>query len=1054
MSKLHNSLRASVAALAIAAGSICIASPAVADTVITLPAASLEDSLNALSRNTGVQILVDQALLVGKKTGAVSDAHSPEAALGQLLRGSGLRYEKRGGAFLVVRAAKPVAPAVRESVAPIATSVGTPPVASANPGDEVEAIVVTGSRVARREFATPMPITVVGMDNSARLGRTTGYDALRDIPSVGVGIGPSSSFGQSYDSGVASVSLRNLGANRTLTLIDGMRRVSGSAQSSAVDLNMIPAGMIDRIEVVTGGAAAVYGADAVTGAVNVITKRNFSGLEISAQKGISTYGDMSRTTISAVAGGKFADDRGSFIMGATYYKSPELAAADRKSAQNFAVALANPKNTGPNDGIPDQIIVRDWTGLYISPVPTFFYNGNTYLVRNGGVSIGKYATQYTTGEFSGGVGGDGYPNNSTRNYYINESIESFSTIAKMNYKLTDAIEYTARVDYGRTKSINRKEVYRDDSRTVFVAGAGGSVAYLDNPYLPSALRQFMTSNGLTKLSIDRAYTNVPQKVETHDRNTLNLYNSLGGPLGIGDLKWEAYYQRGRTEDNINYKNFLNLSHWKAARDAIADPVTGTPICRDAAARAAGCVPFNIFGVDQLTPAQLAYVSTPSYERRVNTQDLAGASLAGTLMRLPYGDLSFSLGAEHREESLKTKNSAIADAANLVWQGQLDSHPEIDADMKVSEVFGELVAPILRDVPFARKLEAEGAYRYSDYDKFGSTSAWKGGVTWSPFRGLSLRGVRSRSVRVPNFYELYSPVAISATASLVDPCGAGRYSQTATRAANCAALGITTPLPSIYPDGILVYSGGNPNLKPEKSDSLTFGAILQPQFIPNLNITVDYWRIGIKNVITQYSTLDTMNLCVDLPTIDNPYCRQVDRGADGKVTAIRTNQINAAKLFARGIDFGVDYRHALGAGRVGLAFNGTYLLDYISHSTPGIATGDIKQDGGYANPRFKGTLTLSYDIAQLSVALETRYMSPSLYYQNNVSDEFVDDNHIPSRTYNDLSINYSFPGNVTLGVGVNNAFNVKPPYWPGLTIGGSGLYDVIGRYMFVTAKKKF
>lgn len=1056
MSDFQRSLQASAAAFAIALCAVGAASPAFAQASISLPSASLEDSLNALSRQSGVQILADQALLKGKKAGAIRNATTAEAALGQLLRGSDLHYEKRGGAYLIVRGKREAqAPVARPrrveamAVADNATAIESDTAAS----DPQDAIVVTGSRIARKELESAMPVSVVNMQQAARFGRTTAYDALLREPGVGVGIGPASSFGQSWDSGISTVSLRNLGTNRSLTLIDGMRRVSGSAQSSAVDLGMIPGGMIERIEVVTGGAAAIYGADAVTGAVNIITRKDFQGIELSAQNGISTYGDMNRVTISGVAGAKFKDDRGSFIMGGTYTRTPELADADRAYARNFSIYLANPKNTGPNDGIPDQVLVRNYGGLYISPVPTFFSGGNTYLYQNGGLTRGSYGTQYLTGEFGGGVGGDVYPNNATRGYMISEELESFSAIARMNYKITDGIEYTARLDYGKTKSVNRAENYRDDSRSVWMNGAGGSIAYLDNPYLPAPIRQFMQANGLTKLGIDRVYSNVPKKQETHNRQTINLYNSLGGHLA-DHLKWEAYFQYGRSQDDVDYANYPYLSHWKAARDAIADPITGQPICRDPAARAAGCVPFNIFGTDPVTPTQLAYITGTATERRVNEQRIYGGSLAGKLFTLPYGDASFSLGAEHRRESLNTTNSALALGNELIGPGQLDSHPVINAASSVSEVFGEVVVPVLRNLPLARRLEIEGAYRFSHYSSFGNTNTWKAGATWMPIEGLTLRGVRSRSVRAPNFGELYMPQTVAVTGSILDPCGQGRYNNSATRAANCAALGITTPLPGVYPDALTIMAGGNPNLKPETSNSLTLGGVIQPKIIPGLNITTDYWDIDIANVITQFSYLDTLNLCVDEPTTDNPLCKQIVRGADGKVKQIFTNQINAAKLRARGIDFGVDYRHRLGAGQIGLTFKGTYLLEYLMQTTPGVAAGNITYDGGYANPRFKGDLTVSYDLGGLGLSVDTRFVSSALYYPNHVSAEYVDQNHIPSRTYNDVSAFYEFKNHLTLGMGINNLFNVTPPAFPGLESGASGNYDAIGRYFFVTAKMKF
>lgn len=1059
LSVIRTSLRANVAAFALILGAIPGTAYAQRATSLTLPAAPLSQSLNSLSMAAGVEILAAPDLLRGKRAPAVRDASSPEAALRILLKGTGLSFEKRGDAFLIVRGGHPVAANAGRTV-PRADAAQTEPRNTAGPvlaaesrDDPENLIVVTGSRIARPELESAMPISVVRMADVERFGRTTAYDALVREPSVGVGIGPGSSYGASWDAGISTVSLRNLGTNRSLTLIDGMRRVSGSAQSSAVDLNMIPGAMIDRIEVVTGGAAAIYGADAVSGAVNVITKTDYQGLQFSAQTGVSGHGDSGRTTISGVGGGKFGDDRGSFIIGATYTKSPELADADRWFARGLHTYLANPDNTGPSDGIPDQILIRNWSGLYISPVPTFYHNGNSYLYRDGQLVIGKYDTQYRTGEFGGGVGGDGYDNNSTRGYMLNEELESFATIARLGYKLNDNIEYTARVDYGQTHALHRSETYRDDSRTVWMGGAGGAVAYLDNPFLPGAIRQYMVDNGLTQLNIDRVYSNFPKKREVHNRQTINLQTGLNGKL-FNDLKWGVFFQYGRSQDDVVTRNSPYRSHWIAARDAIADPVTGEAICRDPAARANGCVPFDIFGTTPVTAEQLAYATGTRYEKRINTQRIFGGNLTGRLVSLPYGDASFSLGAEHRTESLVTTDSAGELGTELIGGGLLADHPELDASFDVTEVFGELVVPLLRDLPFVDRLEVEGAYRYSHYNTFGGTNTWKAGATWSPMKGIRFRGVRSRSVRAPNFGELYAPTSEAITGSILDPCGEGRYNNTATRAANCAALGITTPLPAIYSDAVVVTAGGNKNLQPETSDSLTLGAVFQPGFIPGLNLTVDYWNIDIKNVIAQFGYLNILQLCVDLPTTNNSFCPQVVRAADGKVTNVYSNQLNASRMKARGLDFGFDYRRPLVGGKLGVSFKGTYLLERTVQTTPGIAAGDITYDGGYGDPRFRGVLTTSYDIGKLSVALDTRFISATLVYPNNVGDEYVNENEIPSRTYNDLSAQVRVTQRLKVGAGVNNIFDVTPPVYPGTATGAGGRYDTVGRYFFATANLSF
>ncbi|HWK36362.1 TonB-dependent receptor domain-containing protein, partial [Sphingomonas sp.] len=361
-------------------------------------------------------------------------------------------------------------------------------------------------------------------------------------------------------------------------------------------------------------------------------------------------------------------------------------------------------------------------------------------------------------------------------------------------------------------------------------------------------------------------------------------------------------------------------------------------------------------------------------------------------------------------------------------------------------------PVLRDLPFIKRFDVEGAYRYSDYSTVGGTHTWKGGATWSPFAGISFRGVRSRSVRTPNFGELYEAQIQTLTGSIDDPCEDVSYYASERRAANCRALGITTPLPDSK-IGPVVTTGGNPNLQPETSNSLTLGVVLQPKFLPGFDLTVDYWDIDIKDVITQFSYATLLRLCVDAPTIDNPYCGRIVRDPVAhNPTSVESNQLNAARLYARGIDFGAAYRHRLGAGQLNLSFKGTYLLDKVTETTPGIDSGNVIADGGWQDARFRGTLMTAYRLNKVNVALDTRFISATTYDLNTDSDESYPDNHVPARVYNDLSVQVDVAKNYQFGLGVKNIFNVMPPYVPTIYRNDT-VYGVVGRYFFANVKIK-
>lgn len=918
---------------------------------------------------------------------------------------------------------------------------------AADAGNTPSEIIVTGSRIARPELESAMPVSVISMDDAFKVGRMSAYDAIALNPAIGVGQNLASDS-SSWDAGTQSVNLRGLGVNRTLTLIDGQRRVSSSARSSAVDLGMIPVGMIERVEIVTGGAAAVYGADAVSGAVNIITKRHVNGLNVNVTQGISGQGDAGRTVASISTGGTFANDRGSFAIGGTYARSNPLHWTDRWPSDYLNTSVPNPANTGPADGIPDHIFITNMRQAYYGYVPNFWVN-NTNWVYDKGVVRKAVCDQYATGQRAYCNSGDG------RNEYdrlqLQGKNESIALMGRLDFDITDNIEYGAHFSYARQKYSGTHNLWRDDERTTFFSGGGGSVAYLDNPYLPDPVRQFMVGNNMTRMNINRTFGNFPIRDFSHDRTSFTIGQSIGGKL-TDSLKWSAFGQYGRTVDKAVEGNIPYRSHWLAARDVISDS-NGNPVCRNEAARAAGCVPLNIFSLEQPSDELLAYVMADRHERRVNTQQIYGANISGSLFALPYGDVSIAIGAEHRKETLATQDDPLALSGELVYAYGGTAHPELDVKSSVSEIYGEVVVPILKDLPFVKSLEIEGAYRYSDYDTFGGTHTWKAGGTWSPVEGITFRGVRSRSVRAPNFGELYEPQTSTPTGTFSDPCNELQYNLTPTRTANCIALGITTPLPRQNYVGPIVTTGGNPDLKPETSNSLTLGMVLQPRFLPGFDLTVDYWDIDIKNVITSFGFNNVLALCVDLPSINNAFCPAITRDPDTNYAeTVFAGTTNASRLYARGVDLGANYQRNIGPGQLRLSFNGSYLIKQETETTPGIASGDVPYDGSYSYPRFRATLLTNYKIGNLDFALNTRFISASKYSLT-TTEEYFETNKVPARAFNDFSIGYDFDGKYNMRLGIENVFDVMPPV-VGVVQRNNTTYSPMGRYFNLTVGAKF
>lgn len=914
----------------------------------------------------------------------------------------------------------------------------------------------------RSDLDQAMPVSVVDMGEALRFGRNDLYDILRMNPAMGVGNGLASSV-RGLDAGASFLNLRNLGTNRSLTLIDGKRRVSASARSSAVDIGTIPLGMIDRVEIVTGGAAAVYGADAVTGAVNIITKRNIDETTVSVTSGVSEQGDASQHMMSLSTGFNFADGNGRVSLGGMLSRTDPLYMRDRYDWRYQPLQLANPANTGANDGIYDSVTIYNYRQHYYAYEPNFWLgtlNGeavNTrYMLEEGGNVRPMYHDQYLSSgiaQFATGNGGDG--RNLTDHYQFRGGNENASGMGRVEFDFNESLTWAGWADYAKTDYDGDYYPWRDDTRATFFDGAGAAKAYLDNPYLPDSIRAVMEQHALTELTIDRTYGNFPVMTNDHHRRTYTLGTELFGEIS-DSLAWSAFVQYGKTTNNVVNGNLPWKSHWLAARDVIE--VDGQPVCRDEAARADGCLPLNIFSTAQASSALVDYVMRDRHEVRENAQTLAGVQINGSAFSLPAGEVQFAGGLEYRKDTLVNRDDPLAISGELAYGGGLAKRSELDVEVDVQEIFGEVVVPLLTDVSFAHSLDVEAAYRYSDYSTIGGTNAWKVGATWEPVAGLTFRGVKSRSVRTPNFGELYEPISESRTGSIGDPCMVARYHASATRAANCAASGV--PEPFVDPKlGPVATTGGNPDLQPETSDSTTFGFVWRPT--NNFDVTVDYWDIQIDDVVYTLSYLQLMNLCVDLPSIDNQYCAVVTRNTNDQVVnpivgiqlpigagvAVKAQTANIAKMTANGVDVAVNWSMDAGPGRLGFGFAGTYLIEQILETTPGIEAGDQVVDGAYTSPNLRLNLTTSYDLGNFGMSLNSRFWGDGKGNVNATSPEQYDDNTVPSRTYHDLSGRYSF-ANHTFNLNVINLFDTKPPQMafgePGIYANNS-VYDLVGRY---------
>ena len=918
---------------------------------------------------------------------------------------------------------------------------------AAEGGDEQDAIVVTGSRIARTGFENPTPTTVITADQIANTGLNDIGEVLMQNPQIAVGLGSSNDTFK-RDVGSTFVDLRGLGENRTLVLVDGRRRVSGSRDGAQVDVSSIPTPMIESVEVITGGASAVYGADAVSGVVNIILKDDIDGLNLSGRLGLSSRGDAATYRFSVSGGGQFGDGRGSARFGVTFSESDTLRYRDRSYAygKGELAFVTNPDNTGPDDGIPDRIVISNPRTITTPYQPTFVIDGQRYFYDGGLLEQPDDITCYG----SKCVGGDfGYDR---RERNLRNPRESISAIAGLEYELTSGITAFTDFEFSFAESETNGQGFFDSRLTLS----------RDNPTLPDEVTALMDANGMSTIRVGYEGEYIYGNREHGNKRT--TYTVAGGLRGqLGDFDWTAFAQYGRRDQRYKRGNSRIESRFYEAVDVVRDPVTGDMVCRSEAARDAGCAPISVFG-GMLTEEEKAYFKATFQRDVTNEQLLAGFQMSGNLIDLPAGPLGIAIGAEHRKDSLKSVDDALG-SRGLLYRTD-NGGGEVDASSSVSEAFAEIVVPVLRDSFLGQSLQFEGAARYSHYDTVGSTVAWKLGGEWAPIDALRFRVTRSRSVRAPTLVEFFAPETLGALNISADPCDAAEINLNPNREANCRALGI--PAGWVDPASSLALTtrlGGNPNLTEETSDSWTAGVVVSP--VDGLRFSADWWSIEIDDAIQTISGNSIVEKCVDSETLDNPFCPLVTRGNFSGIddpyviSSIDLRQVNIGQLTARGLDLAANYRTYLDRiseslpGRLNVGLTVTYLDRLEELVDPEDPDTLLISDGEYGNPTWRGNLKVGYSVGGLRANWSVRYIGGSKINVQR-SDEYYGGLTVDERFYHDVALNYDFDSGETVQFGVNNLFDEHPPRTPSTYTGASGgsLFDSVGRFFYVGFTKAF
>ena len=1013
--------------------------------------------------------------------------------------------------------------AVRFTLAAVATTVGGPlalaqtaPASTpAAPAPSVQQeVVVTGSRIQQNPNDISIsPVTSVTSAEIQQTGLLRTEDLLNSLPQVVA----EASSGQSISStGNATISLRGLGSSRTMVLINGRRMAPGAALgfASEPDINQIPSDLIERADVLTGGASAVYGADAVAGVVNFVMNTHYEGVKLDADYGFNQHknnnaADLALLTagnvplppgtvdtgiekkISFIAGSNFADGKGNATAYFSYFNQ---GSAVGKQFDHAACTLNGNKLNGPPHcgGSSTSGTGRFYALGQVSGHSTTVVDNTVDQATNNFRAYHGLTDSYNYGALS----------------YFQRPAERYAAGAFLNYDVNDHVNVysetmfarnTSQAQYGPSGSFFGQSVFTVSCANPLLT-ASEQAAFCN----PTTLAQNQAQYPGTPANSFQTYIgrrNVEGGGRQDNYTQYSIRQVLGAKGKINDAwSYDVYGQVSFSASEDIEGNFLGQQQVINALDVIPNPATaadptkgvipgvpvGGAVCASAVNKTATtCVPWNIWNVGGVTPAQLAYLTVPSSYTVRNEEYITDASVTGDLgkygVKIPSAasGMVVNVGAEYREEKYDFDPDYIYGQA--LAEGGLSSPTHaVHGQFHVSEVFTEMRLPIIDEAPGAYQLAAEGGYRYSKYTSGFSTSTYKFGVEWAPVQDLRLRGSYNRAVRAPNILDLYNPAAIGAGGT-ADPCWGPTPNFTA---AQCANTGVTAAQYGhilVNPAAqINTSAGGNTALTPEVADTYALGFVFQPQFVPNLILSVDYYSIKIKETITNLAASTIINNCA----VNNiaALCGLIHRGTGGSLwiqpTAfVNANSQNIGSVSTKGIDLKVGYRMDIGGmGKLGWDLVGTRVSNFLTEPLPGLGTYDCAgyagQICGSPTPKWRHNLTMNWlsPWQGLDITLKWRYIgtvnSDRTSPDKQLSDKFYQQtSHIGGYSYFDLSASLPVTSQVAFRIGVNNIADKNPPaVWngtytdcPTATCNDNtwvGTYDTLGRYLYAHVTAKF
>jgi len=1032
----------SVAALVLGVGLVTagMTLPAVAQSAkpaiaFNIPSQNGAKALNEYARQAGIQLLFPYDAAARVHTAAVKGNFTREEALARLIVATN---------FEVVSVTENTV-TLREKAA------DTRPQAA----EEVQEVVVTGSRLRRPVFESPVPLMQITTDELTQEGYIDLADALTDLPGIDEAASLDNGQSSTQTNGISTVSLRGLGSNRTLTLIDGHRTVSNVGNSNTVSLSTIPGAFVEKIEVTTGGASAVYGSDAIAGVINIKTRSKFDGVVFSAEKGLTQDGGGASSEAAFLAGKAFFGGRLQLMLGANHEEQDILRATDRDRALD-SVSYSQSSNTVSS---PD--------------VSSYIFGGRFQT------STSSSATKYYFDEESGTAYKTGFVT-------ATNGVDLRTEGTLLTPRTTDNVALKATYDFGNNLIFKGQVLYSNivTAGTRYTPSAYYNTSYgindeytvgrmnKANPYLAlyPTIQAATPSAGLYWY---RRFGEVGTMTIDNDRTTIRGIFSLEGKAFGGSWDWDLGYSYGEFEQDQYRSNGLNYEALSYAMKATT--VNGEIVCLDATARANGCVPVNPFGIGSISAEAANYIRANAWYNAKNEQESFTGNLTGSLFSLPAGPVEAAFGFEVRRDSTRTLTDDLTErgVTNYAYI------PRYSGEVKASEIYAEAAFPLLRDLPFAYRLNVDAAVRAAKYDLDGvdNTFSYRAGAQWAPVKGLNFRATLARAQRAPNISELYSPPRDDYE-TVADPCSGVTATTTGTIATNCRAnAGIAA---AILADGVFTQdttsintpNSGNLQVHEETADTVTFGVVFSPSFLPRFQASIDYYDIKVDGVIASLQTATILNSCYsDSAGTNNSFCEFVSRDSEGQLTRIINKVDNLDQRRAQGIDVAAAYRFDLDQWNVPgrfdarLNYNHRIKLEERYQSLSGIEIDDWVGEVGGAEDEARASLAWSNK--GLMLKWTTRYISSVVDSNERLAAVQAAGTENPlflyldSYTRHDFSFSYKPASYKDLKIygSVRNVFDEYGPYLPSGTDSGndfnySSVYGMMGRSFTIGFQVEF